>query len=204
MRPAGLPPGSPRPLPRKRATARSTPPPGRAAALCRRLPDLLGVAGPIAVITAYAVAGARTPGYDLVTQSLSQLSRLGAQERPLAVAGLLATGGSLIAACPAVARRARPALVGAGLASLGAAAFPLDGTRAAFRAHAVWVVAGYVALGLAPLLHQRRPSSWAVTAVAGLALPLTLLPPASGAAQRVGLATLLAWVAGTCALRLRG
>ena len=163
-----------------------------------RLELLCGVAGPVATVTTYAVAGARTPGHDLLTQSLSQLSRLGAPERPLAVAGLLATGVALLGAAPVLAPRARPAMVAAGLASLGAAAFPLDGSREAFRVHAVWVVLGYVALGLVPVLHERRPTSYAVTGLAGAALGLTLSPAVSGVAQRVGLIALLGWLLATC------
>ena len=164
-----------------------------------RLGLLCGIAGPVATVAAYAVAGARTPGYDLLTQSMSQLSRLGAPERPLAVGGLLAMGGGLLGAAPMLASRARPAMVVAGLASLGAAAFPLDGSREAFRSHAVWVVLGYVALGLVPVLHERRPTSYAVTGVAGAALGLTLSPAVSGVAQRVGLVALLGWLVATCA-----
>ena len=164
-----------------------------------RLGLLCGVAGPVATVTAYAVAGARTPGHHLLTQSLSQLSRLGAPARPLAVGGLLATGVALLGAAPVLAPRARPAMVAAGLAALGAAAFPLDGSRQAFRLHAVWVVLGYVALGLVPVLHERRPTSYAVTGVAGAALVLTLSPAVSGVAQRVGLIVLLGWLFATCA-----
>ena len=133
-----------------------------------------------------------------MTQSLSQLSRIGAPQRPLAVAGLLSTATALLAAGPLLPRRARAAAAVAAVATVGAVAFPLDGTREAFRLHAVWVVVGYASFGVVPVLTHRRLPAVVATAVAAAALPLTLVPSLSGVAQRVGLATLLGWLAARC------
>ena len=169
-------------------------------------------AGLVTATAAWVVAGARTPGFDPVVKSLSQLQRSGADTRPLMTAGLTALGVGLLAAAPvlgrALQRDGRPSRLGrallalAGAATLTGAAFPLAADRGLPQdlPHMASATVGYVCVCLLPLLGGRRlrgraaTASYVVGAVTSAAMLGTLpLDAVSGALQRLGLTLGTGW-----------
>ncbi len=167
---------------------------------------LAGVAGPAAFVGAWVLGGLQRPGYDPVSQAISQLARSGTSTQPLMTTGFVAFG--LLLPAYALALRDRvgtaPAVAAAvsGLATLAVAASPLSaaGAQPVDVRHAVAAGTGYAAQVLAPLLAARRlpaaPLSYAVsgTALAAL-LGSVLLPDLTGLLQRTGLTVVDAWYA---------
>jgi hypothetical membrane protein len=164
----------------------------------RRAAAVAGIAGPTAFVAAWAVGGARTPGYSPVEQAISRIAEIGAPQRPVMTAGFVAFGVA-VPAFALVARRrlgwrTAASLVVAGVATLGVAATPLEDGRDD-TAHAVLAGVGYGAMALAPLVvRHRRAGDAAVGLVAAAALLGTAVGPASGLLQRLGLGVVDAWI----------
>lgn len=163
-----------------------------------------GVAGPAAFVSAWAVAGARTPGYSPVDTAISRLAEVGAPERPLMTAGMIAFG----VAVPTFAAVARPwlgssaaaALAWSGACTLAVAALPLHAGRDE-PAHAAAAIAAYAGTAVAPLL-ARTPVGRVVSATSAALLVASFLGPATGLFQRAGLLVVDGWIVAT-ALRRR-
>ena len=179
-----------------------------------RLTAAGGIVGPAAFVTAWAVAGARTPGYSPVEDAISRLAAIGAPHRPLMTAGFVVFG----VAVPAFGLALRDELddgpawiaaVATGLATLGVAATPLDDGGGDDTAHAVAATIGYVTLAATPLLAashlegRRRTVARAVGTVAAASLAATTVGPASGLFQRMGLTVVDAWLGMTAWRMLR-
>jgi hypothetical membrane protein len=187
-----------------------------------RIAAACGIAGPVAFVTAWVVAGASADGYSPLRDAISQLAREGAPTVPLMTAGLVAFGllmpvwalslrrvlGTPVACAAAVA----------GLATLGVALLPLtrEGGRPQDVAHAVVAGIGYVAMALTPLLaaaplrrlglSRLAGTSAVVGVVSALALVGSVLVlERSGGLQRLGLTVVDAWhvVVATWVLRRR-
>lgn len=169
-----------------------------------------GIVGPAAFISAWAVLGARKAGYNPITDHISRLAAMGVRERPVMSAGFIAFG----IAVPAYGLALRRDLPGpawatavvTGIATLGVAAFPLDGPLGD-TPHAAAAGIGYATLAATPLLaagplrRSGRPRWAAASIVAGLAsgacLAATVVGPATGLLQRTGLGIGDAWLAAT-------
>lgn len=175
-----------------------------------RLAALCGIAGPVAFVTGWAVNGARVPGYDPVTEAISQLAREGAPTQASMTACFVAFGVLVPLWAPVVARRLRaPALRWsvsvAGFATLAVAALPLtrDGGGTQDVLHGVAAGTGYVAMALTPLLAAvalRRDGrtvgaalSTLVGAVSAACLVGTVVADSRGLLQRTGLGVVDLW-----------
>jgi hypothetical membrane protein len=154
-----------------------------------------GVVGPTAFVAAWAVAGARRPGYSSVDDAISRLAELGATSRPLMNVGFVTFGVAVpvfaTAARQSLGAPAAAALVVAGISTLGVAATPLG--PGSDVAHGVLAGIGYVAMAAAPVLADRRRGA-VVTAIAAASLVATTIGPAHGLFQRLGLGVVDAWI----------
>lgn len=165
-------------------------------------------AGLAVATTAWVVAGLRTPGYDPVEKSLSQLQRAGTGTRPLMTVALAAFGLALLAAAPVLGRAlrslpARRVLQVAGVATLTGAAFPLSAQKGLPQdlPHMVAATVGYTCVSLLPLLGGRclpgraGLTSYAVGGLTTAAMLATVpLHAVSGGLQRAGLTLGTGWV----------
>ena len=176
-----------------------------------------GVVGPAAFIAAWSILGARKSGYSPIDDHISRLAAQGVTERPVMTAGFLAFGIGV----PVYALALRRALHGpawmaaaaTGVATLGVAAFPLDGP-AGDSAHAVAAGLGYATLAATPLLAARPLAraglerwsrfSWAAGAASGACLIATTVGPATGFFQRAGLTVGDAWLVASALAIWRG
>ena len=149
--------------------------------------------GPAAFVTAWAVLGARLSGYDPTEDAISRLAAHGAPDRVWMTLGFVAFGVGV----PLFALALRevddgPAWATAaatGIATLGVAAFPLDGW-AGDTWHNVAAGVGYVTLAATPLLARPargRLASRLVGAASLACLALTAVVDGSGLLQRIGL-----------------
>jgi len=165
-----------------------------------------GVVGPVAFVTAWAVAGARASDYSSVDDAISRLAAVHASTRLVMSAGFVVFGVGV--ALFAVALRhvlsgsAWIAALASGLCTLAVAAFPLD--AGVDSAHAATAVVGYITLAATPLLASMalvrggRASVARVSFVVGCTsaalLGASLLGPASGLFQRAGLGVTDVWI----------
>lgn len=167
------------------------------------------VAGPVAFVAAWAVAGAATEGYSPVDEAISRLAAVDAPQRSVMTLGFVAYGAYLLAAVPVLRRssigRCWPAVAVNALATWAVAALPLDRSSGIDAAHGVAAAVGYASLAAAPALAAgplagagRRgaatASSVAAAAIAA-SLALTVVVDANGLAQRVGLGIGDVWLA---------
>ena len=166
--------------------------------------------GPIAFVAAWAVLGRRAPDYSPVDDAISRLAASGAEDRIAMTAGMVAFGVGV----PMYGLALRAALRGpawafattSGLATLGVAAFPL-GSPARDATHGVFAGLAYASLAATPLaaaapLARAGESHWArwsvaVGVVSAVSLAATVLGPASGLLQRVGLTVTDGWIVAT-------
>ncbi|HUR49450.1 MAG TPA: DUF998 domain-containing protein [Acidimicrobiales bacterium] len=169
-----------------------------------------GVVGPAAFITAWSALGWRKAGYTPIEDHISRLAAQGVAERPAMTAGFVAFGVGV--PLYALALRRSPtghawiAAATTGVATLGVAAFPLDGP-AGDGAHAIAAGVGYATLAAIPLLAARPLAragltmwsrfSWAAGGAAALCLAATTAGPATGLAQRAGLTIGDVWLIGS-------
>ena len=184
----------------------------------RRLGAVCGVLGPTAFVTGWVVNGARTPGYDPLTDAISRLAAEGAPTWTAMTACFVAFGVLVPVWARTLARELdRPALLPvvtvAGLATVAVAALPLtaQGGLPQDAGHAAAALTGYVAMVATPLVAARalppraRRTSVLVGAVSAAALLVSVVT-GSGGAQRLGLTVVDAWhvaVAGGVLLRPR-
>ena len=155
-----------------------------------------GVVAPAAFVGAWAIAGARTPGYSPVERAISRLAEIGAPQRPLMTAGMVAFGVTVpvfaLGARKVLGRAPAASLAWAGVATLAVAALPLrpdeDGT-----AHAVAAIAAYAGTAGAPLLSRGLGARLLGAASAAL-LAASFAGPATGLFQRAGLTLVDAWI----------
>lgn len=147
----------------------------------------LGAAGVVAYVTAWAVAGVLTPGYDPRRQAISELFALEAPTGPrlLLIAALVVTGVLLVAMGPALHRGlpgeglAGPVLTSlSGIGTVAVALAPCSdgcpgfGTSLTDSLHTLTAAFGYLTLIAAPLafavrLRPHLPWFAAVSAVLG-------------------------------------
>lgn len=189
----------------------------------RTVGALCGIAGPVAFVGAWVVAGLRTEGYDPLQQAISQLAREGAPTGALMTAGLVAFGVLLPVWAVVLGRvlgssAVRTAAAVAGLATLAVAALPLTrepgGTQDLL--HALAATTGYAAMAATPLLaagtlrrsgHQTAATASVVVGLvsAGCLLGSVVLDSGSGGLQRAGLGVVDVWhvVVATCVLLSR-
>jgi hypothetical membrane protein len=176
-----------------------------------------GVAGPLAFLAAWLLAGARKPDYSPVDDAISGLAAVGSSTRGVMTLGLLAFSVGTVLYISA-ARAVLPGsvwlpLLATSLATLGVVAFPLGRSSAGDDIHAVFAVAAYVTLAATPLLAarplaacgRRRIAHLSVATGTGCALCLaaTLLGTAPGLFQRVGLTLGHLWIAASAVWMLR-
>lgn len=155
--------------------------------------------GPATFVAGWAVLGNRLPGYDPTRDAISRLAADGAPDAGWMTAAFMAFGIGV--PLFAVALRevddgpAWATAAAAGLATLGVAAFPLDGW-AGDLPHDVAAGVGYVTLAATPLLARgRAPRLSRLVGTASLAcLALTPFVERSGLVQRVGLTLGDAWI----------
>ena len=171
---------------------------------------VLGVAGVVFYVSAWAIAGMLTPGYDPWRQSISETFAIGAPASRLVEVALVASGVGLVLMAPALDRGLPgrgvlgPAFAAvSGVATILVAIHPCTagcpgfGSSRTDTLHVVFAGAGYVTLMLAPIAcawrvrhHDPRFARWSLL-LGGVAPPaflvrhvgdLELLP---GAQQRV-------------------
>lgn len=172
--------------------------------LTRRVGAACGIAGPVAFVGGWVVNGLRTPGYDPLTDAISQLAREGAPTRTAMTACFVAFGVLVPVWARTVSRELdvpalQPVVTVAGLATLAVAALPLSRTAGGAQdvAHALTAGVGYVAMAATPLVAARglrgtaRRASTVVGVVSAGALVASLA--GSGGLQRLGLTVVDAW-----------
>jgi len=171
----------------------------------RRLGAVCGLLAPTAFVVGWAVNGARTPGYDPLSDAISRLAAEGAATRPSMTACFVVFGVLIPVWAHTLARALdRPALgpvvTVAGLATLAVAALPLteQGGQPQDAGHAAAALTGYVAMAITPLVAApalrpgpRRAS--VATGVVSAAALLVSVVTGSGGAQRLGLTVVDAW-----------
>lgn len=167
------------------------------------------VAGPLAFVAAWAVGGARTPGYSPIDQAISRIAEVGAPEQATMTAGFVAYGGAVLVGSLALRgsplARCWPFAAVNGAATIAVAATPLERSELVDALHSVAAATGYLSITALPLVaapiladlgHRRAAAaSVAVGAVAGAALVATNLTEANGLFQRIGLTAGDAWLA---------
>ena len=177
-----------------------------------RLRAALCVAGVVALTSAWVLAGVLTPGFDPVSQSISQLQRDGTATGAFVTAAFVAFAVGAAAFAPLLPPLPRTALRVAALATLGAAVSPLGEVRGGTQdaVHLAFGATGYVALSLLPLLASLslRGRARALALAAGAVTSACLLGtvPAdavSGVLQRAGFLTAHVWLAGTALRHLQ-
>ena len=148
------------------------------------------------------------PDYSPVHDAISRLAAIGSPERALMTTGFVVYGVAVMAGGLAVRssviRRAWPAVVINGLATVAVAALPLDVSATGDQAHGAAATVGYISLALVPALAAgplvqggyRRASvvSVAASIAIGVCLALTVVADANGAFQRTGLGIGDAWL----------
>lgn len=172
---------------------------------------LAAAGGLVVATTAWVLAGLRTPGYDPVEKSLSQLQRTGTNTRPLMTLALAAFGLGMLAAAPVLGRAlrlraARRVLEAAGVATLVGAAFPLavDKGLPQDLPHMAAATVGYVCVSVLPLLggwrlhrlgRRRAGTVSYATGIVTTAAMLGTVPlhDVSGGLQRAGLTLGTGW-----------
>ena len=172
----------------------------------------LCVAGVALLTAAWLVGGLVTDGFDVRSQSISQLQRDGAATAALMTPAFVAFSVGALAFAPLLPPAPRTALVVAAVATLGAAAAPLGEVRGGRQdaVHLAFGATGYVALALLPLLAaaHRTGRARAAALAAGVVTSACLLGtvPAdavSGLLQRAGFLAAHAWLAGAAVAVLR-
>jgi Na+/proline symporter len=106
------------------------------------------------------------------------------------------------------------AAMASGVATLGVALFPLDRSHAGDRIHGAFAGAGYAALAVTPLLAARplwrrgqrgaAVASMVIGTASGVCLAATVVGPAHGLFQRLGLTLVDAWLVATAVTVARG
>jgi hypothetical membrane protein len=165
------------------------------------------VAGPIAFVGSWVIAGAIASSYSPVDDAISDLAAVGASTSVLMTIGFVLFGVGLVAFGLALREvlegRAWIAAVVTGGATIGVAAMPLGGWSGD-AVHGVCAAVGYVAIVALPLLAATALSTigrrgWArasvvTAAISGVCFAASALGPAHGLWQRLGLTVGDAWI----------
>ena len=171
----------------------------------RRLGAACGVLGPTVFVAGWALLGARTPGYDPLTDAISRLAAEGVPTRAAMTACFVVFGVLIPVWARTLARELdrpvlRPVVTVAGLATLAVAALPLteQGGQLQDAGHAAAALTGYVAMAATPLVAAGAlppgPGRTSVaTGVVSVAALLVSVVTGSGGAQRLGLTVVDAW-----------
>jgi hypothetical protein len=171
-----------------------------------------GIAGPAAFITAWAVLGAATDGYDPVHDPISRLAATDADTRTAMTAGFLVFSSGVAAYAGPLRRTFGGPTAAAALTTAAAtaavAALPLEGPGGGVP-HAAAAGLAYAALAAVPLLgglalrtrdDRSSTSRWAAWSFAAAAVTGTSLaasafaPTHHGLLQRIGLTVGDAWL----------
>ena len=176
-----------------------------------------GVLGPAMFLFGWVISALRTDGYSILEDAISRLAAVGASTRWLMSAGFV--GFSVGVAIYAYGLRsildgpAWMAALIASIATLGVALFPLDHSGVVDLLHGAAAFTGYIALSALPLCTapelSRRGHSRAARlsrvcgTISAAALAATLLGPAHGLFQRIGVTVGDAWIAGSALFLLR-
>ena len=177
-----------------------------------RVRAALCLAGVVVLTAAWLLAGLATDGFDVRSQSISQLQRDGAATAAVMTPAFVAFSLGALAFAPLLPRAPRVALTVAALATLGAAVSPLGQVRGGRQdaVHLAFGATGYVALSVLPLLAaahrtgRTRLAALAAGAVASACLLGTVPADAvSGLLQRAGFLAAHLWLAGEAVGRLR-
>jgi hypothetical membrane protein len=176
-----------------------------------------GVVGPAAFVAAWAVLGSGREGYSPVVDAISQLAEVGAPTRPKMTTAMILDGVGIttygISLFEDGSRIAANCAIVAGIATLGAGAFPL-GPPLSGRIHGVFAVVGYAGVVATPIAAapglwrqgRRRVAALAVLtgAVSGALLFASLRGgPRRGLLQRAGLTVGDVWIAASAIERVR-
>jgi Protein of unknown function (DUF998) len=160
-----------------------------------------GVLGPIGFIAAWSVLGATTSRpYSPVQDAISRLAEVDAPTQAGMTAGFVAFGIGVPMFGLALRHegsRAWATAVATGLATLGVGATPLETSKTIDLLHGAFATVGYATLAATPWLgadHMAPRASKAAAIASGTALAATVLGPAHGLLQRVGLTIGDAWI----------
>lgn len=170
--------------------------------MIRRRLAVGGIVGPLTFITCWAVTGWQADGCAPVDDAISRLAAAGAPTRWWMTAGFVVFGVGVALFGVALREvlpdsRAWIAAVVVGVATLGAAATPLDVSVSVDVLHGVFATAGYASLALLPILVGRATGSRASILVGVLVAALLLATPfvdANGLLQRAGLTLGDLWI----------
>lgn len=177
-----------------------------------RLRAALCLAGVLVLTAAWLLAGLVTDGFDVRSQSISQLQRDGAATAAVMTPAFVAFSLGALAFAPLLPTAPRIALTVAAVATFGAAVSPLGEVRGGRQdaVHLAFGATGYVSLSLLPLLAavSRTGRARVAALLAGLVASGCLLGtvPAdevSGLLQRVGFLAAHLWLAGVAVEALR-
>lgn len=181
-----------------------------------------GIAGPLAFILSWVVAGTLRDGYDPVNDAISRLAETGAPQRWIVTAGMISFGIATLIFARGPAGDTTPTtrwfLVAAGFSSFAVAAFPCTagcpgvGSTAVDTAHVIAAGVHYVALTSAPLSiwaarhHERGYPRFCL--ILGGAAGVALISQAmgigpNGLMQRIGLSLNDAWMIATAVMLSR-
>ncbi len=177
-----------------------------------------GVLGPTMFLFGWIISALRTDEYSVIEDAISRLAAVGAPTRWLMTAGFIGfTVGVAFYAYGLRAKLDGPAWIAAliaSIATLGVALFPLDHSSGVDLLHGAAAFTGYVALSALPLYaapelarrgHRRAALlSRLCGTISSLALAATLLGPAHGLFQRIGVTVGDAWIAGSALWLLAG
>lgn len=180
---------------------------GPAPSFSDRVLALGGVIGPTVFAAGWWTLGARRRDYSPVDDAISRLAEIGAPTRPAMTAAFVGFGVGVAIYAQALRAnlpgRAWITATGTGVATLGAAAFPLGGP-AGDAVHGVMAAVAYATLVATPVLAagplarsgRRRfaASSGVAAVVSGACLVATALGTRAGLFQRAGLTIGDAWV----------
>src|SRR4051812_30981930 len=150
--------------PKRTCAAGLTPGTSSLACVSRRAAALAGIAAPVCFVTAWAVAGARTPGYSPVEEHISELARVGAPTRLLMTSGMVGFGLLAPVWATSLPRKVATSVAAAGLATIGVAAAPL-GAAGGDGPHAAAAGVAYLAMAATPVLGAELGSARASRAV---------------------------------------
>ena len=168
-----------------------------------------GVLGPAMFLFGWIISALRADGYSVIEDAISRLAAVGAPTRSLMTTGFIGfTIGVAVYAYGLRSRLDGPAWIAAliaSIATLGVAVFPLDHSSGVDLLHGAAAFTGYIALSALPLYaapelarrgHRRASRlSRLCGTISSLALEATLLGPAHGLFQRIGVTVGDTWIA---------
>lgn len=175
---------------------------------CTKALAVGGIVGPASFIGAWIAGGLSTDGYSPVNDAISRLAAVHAPTRVLMTGGFVAftvgVGSQALAMRRDVPGRSWVSAAVAAVATLGVAALPLDHSSTVDLLHGAAASTGYVALAATPWIaapvlkeagyESAARASKAISIVSALSLAATILGPAHGFFQRLGLTVSDLWL----------